>query len=172
MPIGESANEHLPCHSCADYVLTLYEATQSRTTSKFTFANHSKRYLDQVAAGLNSVPPGYVFGIHNGQKPPAEFLAKDPGSHGAERISTEDMPEIVKKYSAEDWAEYQKQTDAGKDPLHSYHREAREMQWDSKPLYDLKPDVREFYHGCDPHTLVKILTEGFRPTLGEGVDEL
>ena len=66
MPTGESPNEHLPHHSSSDYVHTLFEAAQSNTTSRFVFANHAKRYLDHVAVALNSVSPGYVFGIHNG----------------------------------------------------------------------------------------------------------
>ena len=41
-PSAENASGHLPCHSCADYVLTLYVATQSRSNPKFSFASHSK----------------------------------------------------------------------------------------------------------------------------------
>ena len=58
---GSNVNEQLPHHSTADYVNTIYQATCSRLDSKFTFANKSVRYLDQIAVGLNSVPPGYVF---------------------------------------------------------------------------------------------------------------
>ena len=39
---ADKTNEHLPCHSSADYTTTIYEATQSRPDPKFTFANHSK----------------------------------------------------------------------------------------------------------------------------------
>ena len=54
---ASKVNEHLPCHSSADYASAISEATQSRSDAKFTFANHSKRFLDQFAVGLNSVPP-------------------------------------------------------------------------------------------------------------------
>ena len=47
-----------------------------------------------------------------------------------------------------------------------------EMQNNAEPKYELKEHVREYYHGCDPHVLSRILSEGFRPTLGEGVDDL
>ena len=40
IPSAEKANEHLPCHSCADYVFTLYEATQSRSNPKFSGKPH------------------------------------------------------------------------------------------------------------------------------------
>ena len=73
------------------------------------------------------------------------------------------------KYTDEDMAEYHERQQAGKYTAHSYQRTVDSLRTPSAK-YKLKGEVREFYHGCDPFMLAKILSEGFRPTLGEGAD--
>ena len=171
LPHDSQTNFHLPCYSSADYVNTLYETSQSQEQPRFMFANDARRFLTQAAVGINSVSPGFVFGIHNGLEPPEEFIKARLESHCAERVATSQLPDVEKKYAAEEWAAWER-GEYDEEHSASFHRKVTEMQNSAEPKYELKEHVREYYHGCDPHVLSRILSEGFRPTLGEGVDDL
>ena len=69
-------------------------------------------------------------------------------------------------------ADYFNRQQTGKDTAHSYQRTVDKLTYTSKAKYKLKNGVREFYHGCDPFMLAKILSEGLKPPLGEGAGEL
>ena len=45
------------------------------------------------------------------------------------------------------------------------HRTSDTLTYTAKAKYTLRAGVREFYYGCDPFLLPKILAEGLKPSL-------
>ena len=169
-------NEGVPYNNVHDFVVTLQAACNS-PGSKFTFPNDAVNYVHTLTHALATLPPGFAVNIKNGTPPPDHMLEKfketysdspGPGGHRAygpgpiqsEEIPLEEQPGNDNKPIGHATTHYHAaekyKFDPSKDPSFLVDRSA----------------YREYYHGIDPFNVIAAVTDGLRPSLGAGCQDL